>query len=39
MLEYAQKDAELLSAQIEALSDRNEFIEDCIAEMAEQVYA
>lgn len=29
---------ELLRAQIQALSDRGEFIEDCIAEMAMQVY-
>ena len=29
---------DLLRAQIQALSDRGEFIEDCIAEMAMQVY-
>ena len=29
---------ELLRAQVQALSDRGEFIEDCIAEMAMQVY-
>lgn len=29
---------ELLRAQVKALSDRGEFIEDCIAEMAMQVY-
>lgn len=29
----------LLKAQIQAMSDRNDFIEDCIAEMAMQVYA
>lgn len=29
---------ELLRAQVRALSDRGEFIEDCIAEMAMQVY-
>lgn len=29
----------LLSAQVQALSDRNDFIEDCIAEMAGVVYA
>lgn len=28
----------LLSRQIEAQTDRSEFIEDCIAEMAMQVY-
>lgn len=29
----------LLRAQIQALSDRGEFVEDCIAEMATQVYS
>lgn len=29
----------LLKAQVQAMSDRNDFIEDCIAEMAEIVYA
>ena len=29
---------ELLRAQVKALSDRGEFIEDCMAEMAMQVY-
>lgn len=29
----------LLKAQVQALSDRNEFVEDCMAEMAMQVYA
>ena len=29
----------LLTAQVQALSDRNEFMEDCIAEMASIVYA
>ena len=29
----------LLKAQVQALSDRNEFVEDCIAEIAMQVYA
>lgn len=29
----------LLSAQIQALSDRNDFLEDCIAEMAGTIYA
>lgn len=28
-----------LKAQVQALSDRGEFVEDCIAEMAEVVYA
>lgn len=31
-------DIELLKAQIQAVSDRNDFIEDCIAEMAMEVY-
>lgn len=29
---------DLLNAQITALTERNEFLEDCVAEMAEQVY-
>lgn len=29
----------LLTAQVQALSDRNDFMEDCIAEMASLVYA
>lgn len=29
----------MLKAQIQAMSDRNDFIEDCIAEMAMAVYA
>lgn len=29
----------LLKAQVQAVADRNEFVEDCIAEMAMQVYA
>ena len=29
----------LLRAQVQALSDRNDFMEDCIAEMAMLVYA
>lgn len=33
-----ESENELLRAQIQALSDRGEFIEDCIAEMAMQVY-
>lgn len=31
-------DIELLKAQIQAISERNDFIEDCIAEMATEVY-
>lgn len=31
-------DIELLKAQIQAVTDRNDFIEDCIAEMAMEVY-
>lgn len=31
-------DIELLKAQIQVISDRNDFIEDCIAEMAMEVY-
>lgn len=34
-----QAENELLCARVQALSDRGEFIEDCIAEMAMQVYA
>lgn len=33
-----QKENELLKAQLRAQTDRSEFIEDCIAEMAMQVY-
>ncbi len=29
----------LIRAQVQALSDRNDFMEDCIAEMAMLVYA
>lgn len=29
---------EMLSAQVQAISDRQEFIEDCIAEMAMELY-
>ena len=36
--EELQAENELLRAQLKALSDRGEFIEDCIAEMAMQVY-
>lgn len=31
-------DIELLKAQIQAISERNDFIEDCIAEMTMEVY-
>lgn len=31
-------EAELLRAQLAAISERNEFLEDCIAEMAAMVY-
>ena len=31
-------DMTLLQAQVQALSERNDFMEDCIAEMAMQVY-
>lgn len=34
-----QTELPLLKAQIQAISDRNDFIEDCIAEMATVVYA
>lgn len=33
------KENELLKAQIKAQSDRNDFMEDCIAEMAMHVYS
>lgn len=33
------KERKLLKAQIQALSDRNDFMEDCVAEMAGIVYA
>lgn len=33
-----QSDLPMLKAQIQAISDRNDFIEDCIAEMAAVVY-
>lgn len=33
------KENELLKAQIKAQSDRNDFMEDCITEMAMQVYS
>lgn len=31
-------DIELLKAQIQAISERNDFIEDCIGEIATEVY-
>ena len=34
-----ESEKKLLTAQVQALSDRNDFIEDCIAEMAAIVYA
>lgn len=34
-----EKERTLLKAQIQALSDRNDFLEDCMAEMAGIVYA
>ena len=34
-----ESEKKLLTAQVQALSDRNEFMEDCIAEMAALVYA
>ena len=34
-----ESDKKLMDAQIQALSDRNDFLEDCIAEMATIIYA
>lgn len=34
-----ENEKKLLTAQLQALSDRNDFVEDCIAEMAAIVYA
>lgn len=34
-----ESEKKLLTAQVQSLSDRNDFIEDCIAEMAALVYA
>ena len=34
-----ESETKLLTAQVQALSDRNDFMEDCIAEMATIVYA
>lgn len=36
--EELQAENALLRAQVQSLADRGEFIEDCIAEMAMQVY-
>lgn len=36
--EELQAENKLLRAQVQSLADRGEFIEDCIAEMAMQVY-
>ena len=36
--EVLESENTLLKAQVKALSDRGEFLEDCIAEMAMQVY-
>lgn len=37
-LEGLQKENKLLKAQLKAQTERSDFIEDCIAEMATQVY-
>ena len=37
-VETMQADLPMLKAKIQAISDRNDFIEDCIAEMATVVY-
>lgn len=34
-----EKEKTLMKAQIQALSERNDFLEDCVAEMASIVYA
>lgn len=38
-LETSERKSKLLEAQLQAQSDRSDFIEDCIAEMAVQVYS
>ena len=38
-LENLSTQSNLLSAQVQAQTERSDFIEDCIAEMATQVYA
>ena len=37
--EYKNPEIDLLKQQLQAASDQNDFLEDCIAEMAEIVYA
>lgn len=37
-LKNLQQENKILKAQIKAQTDRSDFIEDCIAEMATQVY-
>lgn len=37
-MEKLQQENKLLKAQLQAQSNRSDFIEDCIAEMATQVY-
>lgn len=37
--EFNNPEIDLLKKQLKAASDQNEFLEDCIAEMAEIVYA
>lgn len=37
--EFKNPEIELLKQQLKAASDQNDFLEDCIAEMAEIVYA
>lgn len=37
-VETIQEENRLLKAQIQAQSDRSDFVEECIAEMATQVY-
>ena len=38
-IQELQKENSLLSAQLRAQTERSDFVEDCIAEMAMQVYA
>ncbi len=38
-IETLESDNNLLKQQLQATSDQNDFLEDCIAEMAEIVYA
>lgn len=37
--ELLQSENKLLKAQLQALTERSEFLDDCIAEMATQVYS